>query len=112
MGHIFMAEQGSHVVREITDINHDVITVAGSGAAGFADGVGTAAMFNAPMAVACSPNTTYHGDTEIYVGDGSNARVRRIHRGTAQFNPLRIRRKPKPQTCGDVQRNALATGRL
>jgi hypothetical protein len=50
----------------------EVTTLAGSGAIGSTDGAGTNAEFRSPSAVAVAPNGN------IYVGDASNYRIRRI----------------------------------
>jgi sugar lactone lactonase YvrE len=52
--------------------HYTVSTLAGSGVAGFADGVGTAARFNVPRGLAISADGT------IYVADQGNYRIRRV----------------------------------
>ena len=50
----------------------NVTTLAGSGATGFADGTGVAAMFNNPSGV------TVDGSMNVYVADRSKNRIRKI----------------------------------
>ncbi len=79
-GAIYVAEVGGHRIRKIvftgTDprnpAHYTVSTLAGSGTPGFADGIGTAARFNAPRAVAVDESGN------VYVADTENHRIRRI----------------------------------
>jgi hypothetical protein len=59
-------------IRRIDLSNFAVITIAGGNAAGTADGVGTAAQFNAPFGLALGPGGT------IYVADQGNFTLRRL----------------------------------
>ncbi len=73
---IFVADAYNHRIRKV-DANQVVSTIAGSGGAGpdaggFQDGPGDEARFNVPTAC----HVTLEGD--IFVGDGSNHRIRRI----------------------------------
>ena len=54
----------------------NVSTLAGSGVAGWADGLGTAAIFNEPHGLSVDPVTL-----SLYVGDMGNNRIRRITSG-------------------------------
>ena len=49
-----------------------VSTLAGSGSGGWADGLGTAAMFNDPYSVSVDSNGA------VYVADNSNNRIRMV----------------------------------
>jgi len=81
-GNIYVAETSGHRIRKIVFVGSDptnpahyaVSTFVGSPAAsaGFADGVGTAARFNAPRGLAIDP------DGNLYVADENNRRIRRI----------------------------------
>jgi sugar lactone lactonase YvrE len=70
-GSIIIADSGNERVRKITP-DGTVSTLAGSGRAGFADGVGAAAQLNHPEGVAVD------GEGNIIIADYSNHRVRKI----------------------------------
>ncbi len=79
-GIVYIADVGNHRIRQLH--NGMVSTLAGSGVAGWADGVGVAAIFNRPSGVACDSSGT------VYIGDTSNSRVRRIVVSTRQVSTL------------------------
>lgn len=70
-GELYVADQLNHAVRRVA-ASGEVTTVAGAGVAGAADGVGTAARFFRPSAVAVGP------DGLVFVADTDNHRICRI----------------------------------
>ena len=70
-GIVYVADTDNHRIRKITK-DGVVSTLAGTGEAGFADGTGTKAIFNAPMGVAVDK------DGNVYVADQENHRIRKI----------------------------------
>ena len=68
--HIIVADTGNHAIRKI--MGEFVITIAGSGTAGFQDGHEGQARFNQPRAAVMCP------DGYIYVADTMNHVIRRI----------------------------------
>jgi sugar lactone lactonase YvrE len=67
-GNIYVADSKNHMIRKITSAGM-VSTLAGSGAPGSANGVGTAASFNRPQGIAVDASGN------VYVADGGNTLV-------------------------------------
>jgi sugar lactone lactonase YvrE len=75
-GTLVFAETGAHTIKRLDLQSGRVTIVAGTeNKAGFADGSGTAALFNAPVGVAVAPDGT------IFVADTYNDRIRAIEAG-------------------------------
>ena len=70
-GNVYVADYNNHLIRRI-DSSGNVITLAGSGSAGFADGQGSAAKFNFPTGVAADSSGN------VYVADFDNHRIRKL----------------------------------
>ena len=68
---VYVGDWYNHLIRKI-DPTGMVTTLAGTGAAGFADGAGTTAQFNRPQGVAVD------GSGNVYVADASNHKIRKI----------------------------------
>jgi sugar lactone lactonase YvrE len=77
-GVVYVADTGNNVIRKIWG---NVSTIAGSGAAAYADGTGTAAAFNAPYDVV--------GDAAgaVYVADTGNDCIRKINTKLVASDP-------------------------
>ncbi len=73
---LYIAEEGANRVRSVSFTSGDIITVAGTGVAGFSGdgGPATSAMLNAPFNVVWTGNTS-----DLYVADYLNFRVRDIN---------------------------------
>ena len=74
-GSIFVADSINHRIRKISSLGN-VTTLAGSGSAAFADGVGITASFNYPCGVVVDSNGL------IYIGDSDNNLIRKMTRTT------------------------------
>ena len=70
-GIVYVGDTGNHRIRAVTPAGV-VTTVAGSGMPAFAEGTGIAASFTLPIGVAVD------GNGNVYVGDASNQRVRKV----------------------------------
>jgi hypothetical protein len=73
-GHLIVADTLNHRIRKVSP-QGKVSTIAGSGAAGFSDGLGSAAIFHNPSGLSID------GDGFIIVADQDNHRVRMITPG-------------------------------
>jgi serine/threonine-protein kinase len=82
VGNMFVADIDGHRIRKVVSATQAVTTVAGSGTAAFADGVGPAASFNSPHGISCDANGN------AYVADGGNNRIRKIVLSTANVTTL------------------------
>ncbi len=72
VGNIFVADYGNHKIRKIT-LSGNVLTVAGTGIAGTADGSSTMASFNHPAIVAVDANNN------LFITDEGNNKIRKIN---------------------------------
>lgn len=77
-GNLFVADEENNRIREITAAG-DVMTIAGSGLQGAADGIGTAASFNHPEGMVLDANSN------LYVADNNNT-IRKINLTTKQVS--------------------------
>jgi hypothetical protein len=69
-GRLFVADRDNHRIR-VLGLDGQLTTVAGTGAAGFADGPALQAKFSSPSGLA-------FGDGKLYIADTSNHRIRRL----------------------------------
>lgn len=82
-GTLYVADTYNNLIRVITLPGAVVSTLAGSGTPGFQDGIGSAAGFNHPSALAVDPATG-----NVYVADTFNQVVRMIVPGTGAVTTL------------------------
>ena len=81
---LYVADGQNHRIRKIVLGTGQVTTVAGS-AAGFADGVGAAALFDTPHAIASD------GAGRLFIADTSNSAIRLLTFGTGDVLTLAVR---------------------
>ena len=70
---LFVADEVNHRIRQVVIATGVITTLAGSGTATFADGMGNAASFNYPNGVVVSPDGTV-----VIVADTGNDRIRQV----------------------------------
>ncbi len=75
-GNLYVADEENNMIREITTAGN-VVTVAGSGVQGAADGIGTSATFNRPEGMVIDAGGN------MYVADNNNT-IRKINLSTKQ----------------------------
>ncbi|MBB1287184.1 T9SS type A sorting domain-containing protein [Flavisolibacter sp. BT320] len=71
-GNLYISDYGNHCIRKVSVADGKISTVAGSGTGGFANGTGTAALFNNPSGI------TLAGNDVLYIADNANHRIRRL----------------------------------
>jgi hypothetical protein len=82
---LYVADSDNHLIRKIVISSGVVTTLAGSGAAGSADGTGTAAQFNTPIGLALD---SVNGI--LYVSDQVYTKVRKIVLSTGAVTTLNV----------------------
>lgn len=85
-GALFVADTGNHKIRKVMPVGATT-TYAGSGTAGSADGVGTAASFSAPEGIAAI-------GTDLYVADTGNDTIRKVASSGAVGNVTTLAGSP------------------
>ncbi|MFP4466701.1 MAG: hypothetical protein ACLFP1_06600 [Candidatus Goldiibacteriota bacterium] len=78
-GDIFIAEGDNHIIRKIDGTTGVISTLAGSGEAGYAEGIGANASFNQPASLALD-----RANGIIYAADSKNNRIRGINIDTGE----------------------------
>ena len=98
-GNIYVCATASSVILKITPEGTSSV-FAGSGSVGFQDGIGTAASFNLPFGIFCSPSNI------LYVADVMNNRVRIITISSATVTTLNVNDFNNPcSVCLDSSNN-------
>ncbi len=82
LGNLYVTDWGSHRIRKVVLATQAVTTVAGTGSAGSANGVGVASAFNRPYGIECDSNGN------AYVADSENHRIRKIVLSSATVTTL------------------------
>ncbi len=72
LGNVYVADTGNQLIRKITSAGAVTTLVGSAGISGSADGIGSAARFNAPSSVAVDASG------KLYVADSGNSTIRKI----------------------------------
>ncbi|EOD20444.1 hypothetical protein EMIHUDRAFT_208291 [Emiliania huxleyi CCMP1516] len=80
---LFVADKGNNKIRRVEVATGEVTTIAGSGEAGDADGVGDAAQFANPAGIAISPD-----GGALFVADCNNNKIRRVEVATGEVRTI------------------------
>ena len=83
-GNVYIADNGSHVVRMVTTSSGNITTLAGNGTAGFGGdgGPATSATFSSPQGLAVDVSGN------VYVADAANNVVRKINASTGNISTV------------------------
>ena len=92
-GDLYVAEQGSHLIRRVTSAG--VVTTYAGSTQGYADGAPGAAQFSFPDAIVVASN----GD--LYIADSGNSRIRRIVRSGNVAGAVQTFAGSGPSSSGD-----------
>ncbi|MDT8447949.1 MAG: hypothetical protein RRB13_13740 [bacterium] len=77
----YISDSAGHVIRKLDGKSGQVTTLAGSGTAGSADGIGTAAQFNSPAGLASD-------GSNLYVADYNSNLIRKISISTGEVTTI------------------------
>lgn len=81
-GNLYIADTDHHRIARVDAVTGNLTTLAGTGAAGFFDGAGATAQFNAPMDLAVD------ADGNVYVADSNSGRIRKIDGVTGEVTTI------------------------
>ncbi|CAG9461274.1 unnamed protein product [Pedinophyceae sp. YPF-701] len=96
-GAVYFADSYNHRIKRLDPETAEVVTVAGDGSAGFADGRGRAARFSEPGGLALAADGT------LYVADTNNCTIRKLS-PAGDVSTLALAGVPKPR--GDPSASA------
>jgi sugar lactone lactonase YvrE len=105
--YLYVADSGNNLIRRVTVTGSDkgtVTTVAGTGSAGYRDGVGKLAAFDAPIGLAMSPSGKM-----LYIADRNNRVIRQMDTRTKQVSTL-VGRKEIPGYAEGAARSEARLG--
>ena len=109
-GHLWVADQSNHTIRRIHLLTGVVETIAGlAGEAGFADGQGSSARFNAPTGISLEAETTAQQLARELSGEAPPP-VRVIVADTGNGAVRRVTETGSVETLGSVTSSALSSG--
>lgn len=82
-GYVYMTDNARNTIRRFNTSTYEVATIAGlPGVSGSADGIGAAALFNAPLGI------TTDGRGYLYIADSGNNTIRKMNLVTGQVTTI------------------------
>ena len=81
-GNLYVVDEGNNEIRKVVLATGMVSTIAGCTSWGFANGVGSAAKFDAPYGI------TADGNGDLFVADGDNNQIRKVIIATGAVTTL------------------------
>lgn len=88
---VYVADSYNHRIKVLNPDTNEIVTLTGSGTAGFSDGIGTAAQFSEPAGLCLGPNGT------ILIADTNNSAVRIVDPATRRVSTLMFTGVPEPR---------------
>ncbi|GFR49200.1 hypothetical protein Agub_g11225 [Astrephomene gubernaculifera] len=88
---VYVADSYNHRIKVLNPNTNELVTLAGSGVAGFRDGVGTEAQFSEPAGLCLGPEGV------IFVADTNNNAVRMLDPTSRRVTTLTLRDVPAPR---------------
>ncbi|PNH05466.1 NHL repeat-containing protein 2, partial [Tetrabaena socialis] len=88
---VFVADSYNHRIKALNPGTNELVTVAGSGSAGFRDGAGAEAQFSEPAGLALGPGGS------VFVADTNNGAIRVLDPATRRVTTLALRGVPEPR---------------
>jgi hypothetical protein len=92
---VYVADSYNHRLKEVDPASATIRTLAGSGAAGYRDGEGTAAQLSEPGGLALGPGGS------ILVADTNNSLLRKFDPSTQLLSTLALKDVPPPRRSPD-----------
>jgi len=93
----WVADSYNHRLKLLDTATCSITTVAGTGQAGFIDGVGTSAQLSEPGGLAVSPV-----DGRVFIADTNNSLIRVFDPNTSKLFTLQLQGVPKPAISPDA----------
>ncbi|KAL4547533.1 hypothetical protein Ndes2526B_g06777 [Nannochloris sp. 'desiccata'] len=93
----WVADSYNHRLKILDTTTCSITTVAGTGQAGFIDGIGTSAQLSEPGGLAVSPV-----DGRVFIADTNNSLIRVFDPRTSKVSTLQLQGVPKPAISPDA----------
>jgi sugar lactone lactonase YvrE len=110
-GNLYVVEMQNHIVRRINAKTKQIVTIAGTGEAGFGGdgGAATAAQLKQPHSIALSPDARADRGS-LYIADIGNHRIRRVDLATGEIETIAGTGEAKLPVAGNAARGKPVVG--